>query len=111
MSAVHTIAEDQRQTGPQRRDLGQRQIHEDHFALDHMKPEIRVDPGQDQACQEWHRHHVQKLGHAQTPLICLKFVSKKSKKSSVSGISPGFCAIVMTGIPSRLASVSAAPLE
>jgi hypothetical protein len=45
--AVHIMAGHQRQTSSQDRDLGQRQVNENDLALDDMKPQIRMDPGED----------------------------------------------------------------
>ena len=37
----------------QGRDLGQREVDEDHAALDHVHAQVGVDSGQDQARDEW----------------------------------------------------------
>ena len=61
-----TTGED-RHRAPQRRHLGERQVHEDHLARDHVQSEIGVDRHDDETGHQ--RWQEQAQIHHEAPLV------------------------------------------
>ena len=68
-------SEDADDGGPECGDLGEREIHENHLALDHVEPEVGMDAGQHRTGDEGRGHEVEKFSH---PTTCLSAESRET---------------------------------
>jgi hypothetical protein len=58
---VRIVTVQHRDRSAQRRNLRQRQIHENHAALDHVDAEIGVNPRQNQTRDKWGQQEVESV--------------------------------------------------